>query len=200
MANRFHDIDGLQIERWALAGDTIPPLNLGPAGSISPGALQALLVGVGARSVQLAGSEATGQPLLTNGRIGVDVIRIPAGKGFGPRALSSDRVLIVAGGMGTIALGGKVYPTQAGEVFVIDADVPHAITARSDHVLLTVGAPHEPVGSGGPDPVEYRRLLSGDGGSLRCLVCEGEPLAEFPELLHDAAFGCPHCPCVDCVS
>lgn len=198
MANRFHDVDGLQIERWALAGDTIPPLNLGPAGDITPGALQALLVGVGARKVPMKGSAATGTPLVSNGNLGVDVVRVPAGKGFEPHTHPGDHILVVVGGQGTITYDGKVYPTQAGEVYMIDGSVPHGVGARTDHVILAVGAPHKPVGSDERmAPVEYAAVASATG-TLQCLICEREPVAEHPRMLHDE--GCPHCPCRACVS
>ncbi len=175
---------GLRIVSWAK-----------PGGSAIDGTQQ-LLVDLGARSVPLEHSPATGQALASNGQLGIDLIRVEAGRGFQPHTHPGDHVLIVVGGDGTITYDGVVYPTSPGDLYMIDGNVPHAVGARTDHVILAVGSPHRPIDA--PDrmtPVEYDEVLS-DLGDLRCLICDVE--STFPTMLHDV--DCPHCPCAECAS
>lgn len=161
-----------------------------PAGSDSQG----LLVDLSARAVALAHAPATGEGLVSNGQLGIDLIRVEAGKGFQPHTHPGDHVLIVVGGEGTITYDGVVYPTQAGDLYMIDGSVPHAVGARSDHVILAVGSPHRPVDAEDRMvPLEYQEVLSSIG-DMTCLICSVD--ARFPELLHDQ--GCGHCPCPSC--
>jgi quercetin dioxygenase-like cupin family protein len=155
---------------------------------------QQLFVGLGPRPVPLAHAPATGQALASNAQLGVDLIRVEAGKGFQPHTHPGDHVLIVVGGEGTITYHGVVYPTRAGDLYMIDGQVPHAVGARTDHVILAVGSPHRPVdATDRMEPVEYREVLS-ELGDLRCLICGVE--SALPHMLHDVS--CPHCPCAAC--
>lgn len=172
---------GLQIVSWAESGELVADT-------------QQLMVGLGPRPATLAHAPATGQALASNGQLGVDLIRLEAGKGFQPHTHPGDHVLIVVGGEGTITYDGVVYPTRSGDLCMIDGHVPHAVGARTDHVILAVGSPHRPVDAiDRMEPVEYREVLS-DFGDLRCLTCGIE--SAFPRMLHDVA--CPHCPCSEC--
>jgi quercetin dioxygenase-like cupin family protein len=172
---------GLQIASWAEPGELVADT-------------QQLMVGLGPRPATLAHSPATGQALASNGQLGVDLIRLEAGKGFQPHTHPGDHVLIVVGGEGTITYDGVVYPTHSGDLYMIDGHVPHAVGARTDHVILAVGSPHRPVdATDRMEPVEYREVLSALG-DLRCLTCGIE--SAFPRMLHDVA--CPHCPCSEC--
>lgn len=148
--------------------------------------------------IKMQHCEATGSPLVTNGNLGVDRIQVSAGKGFVPHTHPGDHILIVIGGLGTITYGGIVYPTQAGEVYMVPGLIPHAVGARTDHVILAVGAPHKAVDD--PDrmaPIEYRDVISEEVGDMTCRACFEPVVAEFPVLLHE--LGCPHCPCFYCV-
>ena len=172
---------GLQIVSWAEPGELVADT-------------QQLMVGLGPRPAALAHAPATGQALASNGQLGVDLIRLEAGKGFQPHTHPGDHVLIVVGGEGTITYDGVVYPTHSGDLYMIDGHVPHAVGARTDHVILAVGSPHRPVdATDRMEAVEYREVLS-DLGDLRCLTCGIE--SAFPRMLHDVA--CPHCPCSEC--
>lgn len=140
-------------------------------------------------------AQATGRSLVSNGTIGADVIRLAAGAGFAPHTHPGHHVLAVIAGTGTITYGGKVYPTEAGEIYLVEGSVPHAVGAISDHLILAVGAPHMPVDSDGRmDLVPYTEVLAPDG-DLDCLLCGVS--ARVPARLHGV--GCPHCPCAQCV-
>lgn len=191
------DLDGAEI------GESQPPQS-----SLHPGELeivrwasdlgvngfQLLGVGLNERPLPMADGGATGAPLIGNGRLGADLIRLASGEGFVPHTHPGDHLLIVVGGQGTVTYGGKVYPTRAGEIYLIAGEIPHAVGAVTDHVLLAVGSPHRAVDA--PDrmtPVAYQAVTS-ELGDMACLICDIQ--AQMPRRLHDA--GCPHCPCGDC--
>jgi quercetin dioxygenase-like cupin family protein len=172
----------LRIARWAR--------DLGVDG------LQLLGVDLGLRPAPMAHSTATGEHLVSNGHLGADIIRLAAGEGFVPHTHPGDHLLIVIGGLGTLIRGGTIYPTRAGDILMVEGEVPHAVGAITDHVILAVGAPHRAVDA--PDrmtPVEYRAVTA-DIDDLHCLICNLH--ARYPRYLHQA--GCPHCPCSHCHS
>ncbi len=146
------------------------------------------------RPVAMHGAAATGLGLVTNQTIGADLIRLPGGAGFPPHTHPGHHVLVVVAGKGTITYGGRVYPTEAGQIYLVEGEVSHAVGAITDHVILAVGAPHMPVDSHERMAVvPYQEVLS-EIGDLNCLICDRK--SSMPALLHD--IGCPHCPCHDC--
>lgn len=162
---------------------------------VSDGA-QHLKVDLGPRLTALSQSVATGDALVSNGMLGADVIRLAAGQGFAPHTHEGDHLLFVIGGQGTITYNGKIYPTEAGEVYLIEGKVPHAVGARTDHVLLAIGSPHRPLDRlDRMAPVEYVAVTT-EIGVLHCLICDIK--TEMPVVPHEN--GCPHCPCATCVS
>jgi mannose-6-phosphate isomerase-like protein (cupin superfamily) len=180
---KHHGSDGdLKVVRWA------SDVGVGEPGE------QVLRVALGARPVPLAHSNATGEKLVSNGFLGGDIIRLGAGDGFVPHTHPGDHLLVVVGGRGTITYGGKVFPTRAGEIYLIEGLVPHAVGAITDHVILAVGAPHRPLDAlDRMTPVAYEAVTAAVD-ELHCLLCDIH--AGYPQRLHDA--GCPHCPCFDC--
>lgn len=148
------------------------------------------------RPIQMHGAAATGLDLVSNGIVGADIIRLPAGSGFPPHTHPGHHVLVVLGGQGTITYNGQVYPTQAGEIYLIEGSVPHAVGGISDHVILAVGAPHRPVASRDRmKVVRYIEVLS-PIGDLHCRICDMQ--SQLPAYLHD--LGCSHCPCHSCAN
>jgi quercetin dioxygenase-like cupin family protein len=171
---------GLRIVRWAS--------DLGMAGE------QLLGVALGQRQAKMAHGNATGEALVSNGSLGADIIRLAAGDGFVPHTHPGDHLLIVVGGLGTITCGGKIHPTRAGEIYMVEGQVPHAVGAITDHVILAVGSPHRPLDvTDRMAPVGYEAVTA-DVDDLSCLICDFR--ARYPRRLHEA--GCPHCPCFDC--
>jgi quercetin dioxygenase-like cupin family protein len=158
------------------------------------GERQMLAVALAPRAIRMPRSNATGEPLVSNGQLGADIIRLAAGDGFVPHTHPGDHLLIVVGGLGTLTYGGRIYPTRAGEIYLVEGEVPHAVGAITDHVLLAVGSPHRPVDSlDRMKPVAYQAVTA-DLGRLHCLICDR--VAVHPDRLHDV--GCPHCPCASC--
>lgn len=180
-SNHLTDEGMLRMVAWARPG---------PRGS----GIQQIDVDLGPRSIKLNHAPATGEGLVGNGRLGVDLIRVAAGEGFQPHTHPGDHILIVVGGEGTITHDGTVYPTQPGDVYMVEGGVPHAVGARSDHVILAVGSPHKAVDDvDRMTPAEYREILS-PLGDLRCLICQRT--STHPRLLHNV--DCEHCPCPAC--
>jgi mannose-6-phosphate isomerase-like protein (cupin superfamily) len=174
-------VKSLVIKRWATPLDTFE-------------GEQHLAVGLAPRPLQMAHSKATGKGLASNGFLGVDEIRLKGGDKFVPHTHPGDHLLIIVGGQGTITYDGKIYSTQAGDIYMVEGAVPHGVGAITDHVILAVGAPHMPVES--PDrmqPVEYKEVLS-EVGDMHCLICGVK--AGPPDMLHQN--DCPHCPCDKC--
>lgn len=146
------------------------------------------------RPVRMHGADSTGLGLVTNQTIGADLIRLPSGAGFPPHTHPGHHVLVIVGGRGTISYAGRVYPTQAGEIYLVEGSVAHAVGAITDHVILAVGAPHMPVDSHERMAVvPYQEVLS-EVGDLHCLICDRR--TSPPLMLHDT--DCPHCPCQKC--
>ena len=174
--------EDLAIVRWAES-------DIG-AGSTS------LRIPHGERPVAMHGADSTGLGLVSNGTVGADVIRLPAGAGFPPHTHPGHHLLAVLGGRGTITYNGRVHPTEAGEIYLVEGSVTHAVGAVTDHVILAMGAPHMPVDSDSRMAVvTYEEVLS-DVGNLHCLLCDAK--SDVPRYLHDV--GCPHCPCHDCAA
>jgi quercetin dioxygenase-like cupin family protein len=146
------------------------------------------------RPVPMHGAAASGLGLVSNGTIGADIIRLPAGAGFPPHTHPGHHVLVVLGGRGTITYNGRVHPTEAGEVYLVEGAVSHAVGAITDHVILAVGAPHKAVDSHERMAVvSYVEVLS-EIADLHCLICDLK--SALPDYLHDV--GCEHCPCHTC--
>lgn len=139
-------------------------------------------------------ASASGRELVTNGDIGADLIRLPAGAGFVPHTHPGHHVLTVVAGIGTITYDGRIHETHAGQTFLIEGDIPHAVGAITDHLILAVGSPHKRIGADDRmTPVAYEEVVA-DDGELTCLICRRT--AGPPRYLHTT--GCPHCPCRTC--
>lgn len=184
------DDDGLlRIVRWAEDDGILTSV----VGGADEG--QQLLVPDERGEYDMAHSDAHGDALVSNGELGVDLIRVDAGDGFVPHTHPGDHILIPVYGSGTITYDGTVYETGAGQVYIIEGEVPHGVGAITDHAILAVGAPHAPIDS--PDrmtPTEYDEVTT-ELEELQCLICDIS--VEHPAKLHDEE--CEHCPCYDCL-
>jgi mannose-6-phosphate isomerase-like protein (cupin superfamily) len=182
---------GLPIAQWA-SDDGLTP-DLSQTGGTRERA-QRLVVDLERRPERMAHGVGTGEGLVSNGLLGADIIRLGAGERFQPHTHAADHLLIVIGGEGTITCDGRIHPTRAGEIFLVEGEKPHAVGARTDHVLLAIGAPHIPVNSPGRmSPIPYQAITTRID-DLHCLICNVH--AVYPVLPHE--LGCPHCPCLDC--
>lgn len=176
----LHDDGTLILARWA------DHLAQGPEHSD-------LRVALGHRDHQMYGTSATGQPLVSNGYLGADLIAVPPGGGFAPHTHPGDHLLVVVGGYGTITVEGRIYPTEAGQIYMVEGAVPHAVSARPDspHVILAIGAPHREIGAADRAALTEYTAVAADLGALQCLVCVGSPSGTPDEL---RATGCRHVP------
>jgi quercetin dioxygenase-like cupin family protein len=137
---------------------------------------------------------ASGLPLVSNGTVGADLLQLAAGSGFVPHTHPGHHILLVVAGVGTITYDGRVHETHAGQTYLIEGAVPHAVGAITDHLIVAVGAPHRAVDADDRmAPVPYEEVIAADG-DLACMICDLQ--ASAPTRLH--ATGCPHCPCPEC--
>lgn len=133
---------------------------------------------------------ATGRSLVTNGRLGADLLHVPAGEGFPPHTHPGDHLLFVLSGRGTITVNGMIIQTSAGQVYLVEGAVPHAVGAITDHVILAVGAPHRRLESPGRQVLTAYSALLTPPGTITCVIC-GVCAQSDGEL---TALDCPHSP------
>lgn len=191
--DRIHDHD--QIRPGGLVATWDKATWARDAGIVDLTGEQMLAITIGPGVVQMADSVATGTGLVSNGRIGADLISLRAGQRFAPHTHPGDHVLIIVSGLGTLTLDGVIHATRAGQVFIVDGDLPHAVGAITDHQILAVGSPHKPVdASDRMALVEYQAVLS-SAGEMHCTICRLST-SGGSATLHDV--GCRHCPCTSC--
>lgn len=171
---------GLTIDRWAM--------------DPTAGGTATISVATGPRPFRVANSDATGEPLVSNGQLGADIIHLAAGSAFTPHTHRGDHLLIVIAGEGTVIYEGQIQRTRAGDIFLIEGEVPHAVGAITDHVIIAVGSPHTPIDSLDRMALVAYESMTTDIRDLHCLICDLHAL--YPRRIHE--LGCPHCPCEVC--
>lgn len=97
--------------------------------------------------VNVHGAPARGLPLHSNGQLGADMLHVAAGRQFPVHTHPGDHLLYCLSGEGTMSLAGKTYKIYPGDLYMVDGQVPHAVGAITDHVLVAIGSPHKPVDS-----------------------------------------------------
>lgn len=86
---------------------------------------------------------AVGLELLTNGHIGADCLHLGPNESFPLHTHPGHHLIFVMDGEGTFTFNGTVYPTRPGDLYLVEANVPHAVGAGpSGHTLVSFGAPH----------------------------------------------------------
>ncbi len=96
-------------------------------------------------TVDIHGAAARGIPLFTNGHLGADMIYLEPGDSFPLHVHSGHHFLFCVKGEGTVRFDGKDFSIRPGDLYMIEASVPHAVAATSDgpgHWLVAFGAPH----------------------------------------------------------
>ena len=166
-SNYLNDDGTLNIQTWAT--------------SMLPNLAEAL--------VPMYGTAAVARPLVSNGELGLDLVRVAPGRGFEPHTHPGDHLLIIVEGRGTITYDGSIYPTRAGEVYLIEGSKPHAVGAISQHSILAVGSPHRPAGGADRMVLTEYDAIAADLGVINCLICERAGTADE---LRDG--GCVHAP------
>jgi len=106
-----------------------------------------LIIDNAQRALKMANSDATGEPLLSNGSLGADIIRFAAGEGVKTHTHEGDHILLALYGRGRIIWNGIPYEVKAGEAYLVEGKMPHSIEAETDFVLMAIGNKHYPVNS-----------------------------------------------------
>lgn len=97
--------------------------------------------------IKVKKSVASGAPLLTNGHLGADLIRLEPGQEFAAHTHPGDHLLFVLRGRGTITVDGIVYQTEPGDLYMVPGLQIHAVGASVQstipHVIMAIGSPHK---------------------------------------------------------
>lgn len=88
---------------------------------------------------------AEGIPLLTNGHLGADMLYVPPGESFPLHVHTGHHFLYCVKGRGSVTFDSVVHDIIPGDLYMIQADIEHAVGAHPDgdgHWLVAFGAPH----------------------------------------------------------
>jgi quercetin dioxygenase-like cupin family protein len=110
--------------------------------------LRVMAADVAEHGLPVHGAPAVGLPLVTNGKLGADILHVPAHGKFPVHCHPGDHLLLCLEGEGTISIGERTYEVHPGDLYLVPGAVPHAVGAGSaDHILVAIGSPHKPVDS-----------------------------------------------------
>ena len=103
-------------------------------------------------SHKMHASDGTGERMFKLGKFGADAIRFPAGGGVKAHTHAGAHLLLVREGRGWVDYqeAGKPWQSHRLDVdgwYVIPGNMPHAIRAETNLVLLSVGDDHQPLDS-----------------------------------------------------
>ena len=105
----------------------------------------------GEQPLQMQHSEGTALPLVlddsTPNKFGADVVRFPAGKGVELHTHVGAHILMVTKGTGILVYGEERHEMFPGMIYLVPSNVPHAIEATTEFVLIAVGNDHRPADS-----------------------------------------------------
>lgn len=101
--------------------------------------------------IQMKNSDGSALPLLVDdsseNKFGADIIRFEAGKGVGLHTHEGAHILMVTKGKGTLVYNEERHPMFEGMVYLVPSNIPHAIEAETELVLIAVGNDHKPADS-----------------------------------------------------
>jgi quercetin dioxygenase-like cupin family protein len=99
--------------------------------------------------LQMKHSDGTALPLVVSfvDRFGADIIRFEAGKGVELHTHIGSHILLVTKGRGILTYGMDQHEMFPGMIYLIPANVPHAILASTELVLIAIGNDHRPADS-----------------------------------------------------
>ena len=102
----------------------------------------AILLGNLPISIDVVGAPAKGRHLLDNGIMGTDLLHLAPGKSFELHTHPGHHLLYTVMGQGTVTFDGIVHKVTPGMLYLIPANVPHAVGADPDHfhVIMAIGA------------------------------------------------------------
>lgn len=101
--------------------------------------------------IQMRHSDGTALPMLVDdaksNKFGADIIRFAPGKGVGLHKHIGAHILMVTKGTGTLVYEDERHPMFEGMIYLVPSNVPHAIEAATELVLVAVGNDHKPADS-----------------------------------------------------
>lgn len=105
----------------------------------------------GKQPIQMSHSDGTALPLLVDdslpAKFGADIIRFEGGKGVGLHTHVGAHILLVTKGKGTLTYHTEKHPMFEGMIYLVPSNVPHAIDAETELVLIAIGNDHQPADS-----------------------------------------------------
>lgn len=100
--------------------------------------------------VRLTGTDVMGKQLfcsedMGNGEhLGVDRLRLKPHQKFPKHTHPGHHLLYVIKGIGTVTIGDDIYTTAPGDLYLVNGNIPHAVSAgAAGQLLLSFGAPHK---------------------------------------------------------
>ena len=114
----------------------------------------------GEQPIKMKHSDGTARPLVVDdsaiNKFGADIVRFEAGKGVGLHTHVGAHILLVTKGTGILTYGCKhgldgpaeeQHEMFPGMIYLIPSNMPHAIKAITELVLVAVGNDHKPADS-----------------------------------------------------
>lgn len=105
----------------------------------------------GVQPLAMHHSDGTALPLVldnsTSNKFGADIIRFAPGKGVGLHKHIGAHILMVTKGTGVLTYNQEIHDMFPGMIYLVPSNVPHAIKATTELVLVAVGNDHRPADS-----------------------------------------------------
>jgi quercetin dioxygenase-like cupin family protein len=105
----------------------------------------------GPQPIQMVNSDGTALSLVlddsTPAKFGADIVRFEAGKGVGLHKHAGAHILMVTKGKGLLTYFDTKHEMFEGMIYLIPSNVPHAIEAETELVLVAIGNDHQPADS-----------------------------------------------------
>ncbi len=101
--------------------------------------------------LKMHNSDGTALPLVLDDsgerNFGADLIRFASGTGVGLHKHVGAHILLVTAGTGILTYGNEKYEMFPGMIYLVPPNVPHAILAITELVLVAIGNDHRPADS-----------------------------------------------------
>ena len=115
---------------------------------------------IGVQPIKMQNSDGTAQPLVlddsTQNNFGADIVRFAPGTGVRLHTHVGAHILLVTAGTGTLiyrttgqgdGITDERHPMFPGMIYLVPSNVPHAIEATTQLVLIAIGNDHKPANS-----------------------------------------------------
>jgi quercetin dioxygenase-like cupin family protein len=105
----------------------------------------------GEQPIKMMHSNGTAFPLVLDDsnetKFGADLIRFEAGKGVGLHKHEGAHILMVTKGRGILTYNEEKHLMFEGMIYLVPSNIPHAIDAETELVLIAIGNDHQPADS-----------------------------------------------------